>query len=198
MGSNNVPSVEKFSAFDRTENFFEGTLPEVTDAIRKRLAMLPDSQILVFSQTTGRQTDIYLDVPHKCIDETVSQTAAPGRPKLGVVGREVTLLPRHWEWLNSQSGGASVALRKLVEIAMRENAEKDDIRHRHEAAYRFMTALAGDLPGYEEALRCLFANEREGLEEHIKGWPADIKRLALQLAFPTQVGSSSHVVVARA
>lgn len=187
-------SVERFSAFSGTEHFFEGTLPDVTDAIRKRLAILPDSQILVFSQATGLQTDIYLDLPAKRFDETVSPTTVPGRTKLGVVGREVTLLPRHWEWLNSQSGGASVALRKLVEIAMRENVEKDEIRHRHEAAYRFMTALAGDLPGYEEALRCLFANDRRGLEERITGWPADVKRFALQLAFPTQVGCNSQVV----
>lgn len=187
-------SVERFSAFSGTEHFFEGTLPDVTDAIRKRLAILPDSQILVFSQATGRQTDVYLDLPAKRVVENVLPTAVPGRTKLGVVGREVTLLPRHWEWLNSQSGGASVALRKLVEIAMRENVEKDEIRHRHEAAYRFMTALAGDLPGYEEALRCLFANDRRGLEERITGWPADVKRFALQLAFPTQVGCNSQVV----
>ncbi len=179
-----MKSVERFSAFDGSEIFFEGTLPEVTKAIRGRLAKLPDAQILVFSQTTGRQTDIYLDLPVSCADQTTSPTTTIGSTKLGVVGREVTLLPRHWEWLNTQPGGASVALRKLVELAMRENAEKDAIRQRHEAAYRFMTALAGDLPGYEEALRCLFANNRDGLEEQIHEWPADVKRFTLQLAFP--------------
>ena len=80
-----------------------------------------------------------------------------GRPKLGVVAREVTLLPRHWDWLNSQSGGASVALRKLVEAARLAGDDKDRTRHAQEAAYRFMTALAGNLPGYEEATRALYA-----------------------------------------
>ncbi len=180
-----LQAVEKFSAFDGSEIFFEGPLSEVAEAIRKRLAKLPDTQILVFSQTTGRQTDIYLDLPIKCVDQNLSLRTASGRNKLGVVGREVTLLPRHWEWLNSQPGGASVALRKLVEMAMRQNVEKDAVRQRYEAAYRFMTALAGDLPGYEEALRCLFANNRDGLEEQINKWPADVKRFTLQLAFPT-------------
>ena len=178
-----MQSGERFSAFDGSEIFFEGTLPEVTEVMRQRLAALPDSQVLVFSHTTGRQTDIYLDLPVKNAHQTTSPITSLGRNKLGLIQREVTLLPRHWEWLNSQSGGASVALRKLVEMAMRENAEKDAIRQRHEAAYRFMTALAGDLPGYEEALRCLFANNREGLEEQISEWPKDVKRFTLQLAF---------------
>lgn len=177
--------VERFIAFDGSEIFFEGSLAEVTEAMRNRLAKLPDSQILVFSQTTGRQTDIYLDLPIRCVDQNVSSKVTPGSNKLGLVGRETTLLPRHWEWLDSQPGGSSAALRKLVELAMLENAEKDAIRQRHEAAYRFMTALAGDLPGYEEALRCLFANNRVGLEEQINEWPADVKRFTMQLAFPT-------------
>ena len=189
-----MQSAEKFSAFDGSEIFCEGTLPDVAEAMRARLARLPDSQILVFSQTTGRQTDVHLDQPMRCIDQSVANTTTLGRPKLGVVGREVTLLPRHWEWLNSQSGGASVALRKLVEIAMRENVEKDNLRQRQEAGYRFMTALAGDLPGYEEALRCLFANDQAGLVARIKDWPADVKRFTLHLAFPTRDESISQVV----
>jgi uncharacterized protein len=176
--------VERFSAFDGSEIFFEGPLREVAEAMRSRLMELPDSQILVFSQTTGRQTDIYLDLPIKCMDQDLSLRTTAGRNKLGLVGQEVTLLPRHWEWLNSQPGGASAALRKLVEMGIRENAEKDATRQRHEAAYRFMTALAGDLPGYEEALRCLFANDRDGLVTRTKEWPADLQRFALQLTFP--------------
>lgn len=179
-----MQTVEKFSAFDGTEIFFEGVLPEVTEAIRRRLAMSPDSQVLVFNQTTGKQTDIYLDLPVKFIGQPASHAVSSGASKLGLVGREVTLLPRHWKWLDTQPGGASVALRKLVEMAMRENAQKDAARQRHEAAYRFMTALAGDLPGYEEALRCLFANDRDGLVERIKEWPSDVQRFTLQLAFP--------------
>ena len=81
-------------------------------------------------------------------------------PKLGVVAREVTLLPRHWQWLGSQPGGASVAIRKLVEAARRANQEVDQRRQTQEAAYHFMSAMAGNLPNFEEASRALFANDR--------------------------------------
>lgn len=106
----------------------------------------------------------------------------PGRPRLGVVGREVTLLPRHWEWLNVRPGGASVALRKLVEQARRANQERDRIRASREAAYRFMAAVAGNEPGFEEASRALFAGKRERFDEEIRNWPADVRDYALRLA----------------
>lgn len=106
-----------------------------------------------------------------------------GRPKLGVVAREVTLLPRHWEWLGTQPGGASVALRKLVEEARRRSADKDRIRKAHERAYHFMSAMAGDLPGFEEGIRALFANDRGKFNQLISGWPEDIRDHARHLAF---------------
>ena len=152
-----MQKVERFSAFDGMNVFSEGTLFEVTQEVRKRWASSSDCRILVFSQSTGRQMDIDPTVADQTVNQSLPHSTALVRPKLGVVGREVTLLPRHLEWLNSHSGGASVALRKLVEMAMRENSEKYNARLRHEAAYKFMTAIAGDLPGYEEALRSLFA-----------------------------------------
>lgn len=106
----------------------------------------------------------------------------PGRPRLGVVAREVTLLPRHWDWLSHQRGGASVALRKLVEEARRANAGKDRIRQAQEAAYRFISAIAGDAPGFEEAARSLFAGDAARFGEAIEAWPADIRRHAQRLA----------------
>ena len=109
-------------------------------------------------------------------------TRRPGRPKLGVVGKEVTLLPRHWEWLGTQPGGASVALRKLVEQARKANADKDRIRQTREAAFRFMTALAGDEPGFEEAARSLFAGDAAGFAAHTETWPADVRDHARRLA----------------
>lgn len=111
--------------------------------------------------------------------------AAPrgrGRPKLGVVAREVTLLPRHWTWLNSQSGGASVALRKLVETARIAGEGKDQKRDAQEAVYRFMTALAGNLPDYEEATRALYADDRARFDELIASWPIDVRHHTLRLA----------------
>jgi hypothetical protein len=106
----------------------------------------------------------------------------PGRPKLGVVAREVTLLPRHWEWLSGQPGGASVALRKLVEQARRDTDGRDRVRRAQESAYRFMSAMAGDRPGFEEATRALFAGDRTRFDRLVKPWPADIRNHAGKLA----------------
>lgn len=106
-----------------------------------------------------------------------------GRPKLGVVPREVTLLPRHWEWLSTQPGGASVTLRKLVEEARRTHADRDRIRRSHERAYEFMSAMAGDFPGFEEGIRALFANDRAKFSELIAAWPVDVRDHATYLAF---------------
>lgn len=105
-----------------------------------------------------------------------------GRPRLGVISREVTLLPRHWEWLATQPGGASVALRKLVESARISLADRDARRQAQERAYQFMLAMGGDLPGYEEASRALFAGNSEALEKHLAAWPADVREHALKLA----------------
>ena len=106
----------------------------------------------------------------------------PGRPRLGVTPREVTLLPRHWDWLAAQPGGASVALRKLVESALREAEGPDRVRRSREAAYRFMTAMAGDQPGYEEATRMLFAGDWVAFDAVIEPWPADVRDHARRLA----------------
>jgi hypothetical protein len=106
----------------------------------------------------------------------------PGRPKLGVVGREVTLLPRHWEWLNRQPGGASVALRKLVEEARRVHQGRDRVRQAQEAAYRFLSAMAGNEPGFEEAARALFAGNRDRFHERIEAWPVDLRDHSRKLA----------------
>ena len=119
------------------------------------------------------------------VDADSSSNAAPrgpGRPKLGVVAREVTLLPRHWEWLSTQPGGASVALRKLVEEARRANAGKDRVRLAQESCYRFMVAMAGDRPGFEAATRALFAGDRVRFEEQTARWPADVRDHAKKLA----------------
>ena len=116
----------------------------------------------------------------------------PGRPKLGVVAREVTLLPRHWDWLAQQRGGASVAIRRLVEQARRGGDEKDRPRQAQEAAYRFMAAMAGNRPHYEEAIRALFAPDPVGFEKMISGWPADVRNHAARLAegaFYTHTGT---------
>jgi uncharacterized protein len=110
---------------------------------------------------------------------------APGRPKLGVVAREVTLLPRHWDWLNEQPGGASVTLRKLVEEARRSTQGEVQKRRERESCYRFMNMMAGNEPGYEEALRALYAGEQERFEGLTDCWPPDVRDHARRLAGPT-------------
>jgi hypothetical protein len=123
------------------------------------------------------------DGPGKSSQDSGQNTSkGPGRPKLGVISREVTLLPRHWDWLNSQPGGASVALRKLVDEARRINIDRDKVRHSREVAYRFMTAMAGDMPGYEEATRALFSGDRAKFNDQVKAWPVDVRDYALKLS----------------
>jgi hypothetical protein len=114
--------------------------------------------------------------------QEIEAPRGPGRPKLGVVAREVTLLPRHWDWLASQPGGASVALRKLVEHARRENGDKDRVRIAREVAYRFIAAMAGDLRDVEEVARALFAGDAARFYSLVATWPEDIRDHAVKLA----------------
>jgi hypothetical protein len=143
--------------------------------------------VLVFDAADGRVID--LDLRGKVADALARLAPAPepekrgpGRPKLGVTAREVTLLPRHWDWLAGQPGGASVALRKLVEGALKEAQGPDRARKARDAAYRFMTAVAGDKPGYEEATRMLFAGDWTAFDAAVEGWPADVREAARAMA----------------
>ena len=142
--------------------------------------------VLVFDDADARPVEFDLRgdlaaVLARLPSESVEKRG-PGRPKLGVTAREVTLLPRHWDWLAAQPGGASVALRKLVENALREAEGPDRVRRSREAAYRFMTAVAGDLPGYEEATRMLFAGDWVAFDAAIEAWPSGVRDYARRLA----------------
>ena len=119
-----------------------------------------------------------------CVGAEKAGTKARGRPRLGVIPREVTLLPEHWDWLSSQPGGASVALRKLVHEARKAGAEREQQRHAQERAYRVMSALAGNFPGFEEASRALFAGKRDLLAAEAQAWPPDVLEYVLRLAEP--------------
>jgi len=144
--------------------------------------------VLVFSDLDARPVEFDLrgelaDVLAR-LEPVPAEKRGPGRPKLGVAAREVTLLPRHWDWLASQPGGASVTLRKLVEGALREADGPDRARRAKEAAYRFMTAVAGDLPNYEQATRTLFAGDWTAFDAVVADWPADVREHAQRLAEP--------------
>jgi hypothetical protein len=162
-------------------------------ALKARQAHAAGKPVLVFEDASGRQLDLPLELPEGELLRRLAAPAAPakapapaargpGRPRLGVVAREVTLLPRHWDWLAVQPGGASVALRRLVDEARKVAGGQDRRRAAQEAAYRFLQALAGDLPGYEEAIRALFAADIGRFEESSAGWPEDVREHASLLA----------------
>lgn len=150
-----------------------GSYAEVTRALDALSA--PHDGLLVFDDATGAQLDLPLPIP-------ADPPPSVGRPRLGVVAREVTLLPRHWEWLAQQRGGASAALRRLVDEARRLHADADTQRLARERAYRCMSALAAHLPGFEEASRALFAGDRAAFERQTSDWPVDVRDHLVGLA----------------
>jgi hypothetical protein len=151
-----------YAAFSGFDHVASGSLSDVYAAARRAV---PDT--LIFDTQTGRVVDIDARFP------PTADAPRPGRPKLGVTAREITLLPRHWDWLATQPGGASVALRKLVEEASRNPRAQQ--RARRDAVYRFATAIVGNAPGYEEAIRALYAGHGEEFAAHIEAWPADVR-----------------------
>ena len=146
--------------------------------------------VLIFDDLTGRQLEVdfrgsVYDVVGRLMArpaEGAPPARKPGRPKLGVIAREVTLLPRHWDWLNAQPGGASVALRKVVDEARKAHAESDEVRNAQDATYRVMLALAGDERGYQEATRALYARNAARFTEMTAQWPDDVRAYAQQMA----------------
>jgi uncharacterized protein len=196
------------TAFDGHRLLSAGPLIEVALAVKNAIEDGAAGTVLTFDDATGAIVDLDLrgsktdiiarlseravEVPAHPGSATASSTDAAvdtpsgprgrGRPRLGVVAREVTLLPRHWEWLAGQPGGASVILRRLVDEARRANGGQSQARARQAIAYRFMSALAGDLPGFEEATRALFAGNHESFERQMAAWPADLRTYALKLA----------------
>ena len=183
-------------AFDGPRCVASGDLFQVARAVKDALDQGAPNSILIFNDTTGEPIEIDFRgaadevlarlksafAPHPAPEPLPSEPRGPGRPKLGVVAREVTLFPRHWAWLNDQPGGASVALRKLVEEARHLHAHRDAIRKARESAHVFLSALAGNLPGYEEATRALFAGDASRFSEQIEPWPDDIRTHSLRIA----------------
>jgi uncharacterized protein len=175
------------TAFQGDRRIASGTLLDVAMKVKSTVDRGEHAPILVFDDATSRQVEIDLrgtsdQVAARLAEGAAATPRGPGRPRLGVVAREVTLLPRHWEWLSAQPGGTSVALRKLVEEAKRANLGRDRVRQAQDTAYRFMSAIAGDRPGFEEATRALFAADARRFAECIEAWPDDIRTHAKKLA----------------
>lgn len=186
-------------AFAGSKLLASGSLREVAGAAKGLADRGEPTTVLIFDQHTSEPVELDL---RGTLDDVLSRLASPppggdetapaeeggnaprspGRPKLGVVAREVTLLPRHWEWLATQPGGASVTLRRLVEAARRAGAVEDRKRDARDAAYRFMNAMAGNEEGFEESCRALFAGDRELFETLTRTWPPDVRDHARELA----------------
>lgn len=212
------PPASTATAFEGHTLLLSGPLADVALAVKAALDRGPEATFLVFDDATGHVVDLDLRGSRAEVAGRLSGSAGslagsggtgasaagprdedeaagrrgPGRPRLGVVAREVTLLPRHWAWLSAQRGGASAALRRLVDEARRRDAPLHARRVAQEAAYRFMTTIGGDLPGYEEALRALFADDRAGMEAQLGAWPQDLGSYAVRLAFGVADGGRAE------
>jgi hypothetical protein len=194
-----------FTAFIGPKRLASGSLADVALAVKKSTKPGSHQPILIFDDTSGKSVDLDLrgtdeDVVARlplpaspsaaaAAEQPSSEPRGRGRPKLGVVAREVTLLPRHWDWLAGQPGGASVALRKLVEDARRTNGDRDRRRAARDAAYHFMSAMAGNFKGFEEVSRALFADDRRRFGELIADWPDDVRDHIVSLAFSDRENS---------
>lgn len=183
------PTQISCTAFVGRKNIAKGTLAHVVAIVKETLNDKEFAQLLIFDDFTGKPIDIDFrgqtaEVLQRLsnqaghvtdAEESEPPTRRVGRPKLGVVSGEVTLLPRHWDWLKSQPGGASVTLRKLVDEARRSGENESKVRAAQEASYRFMTAMAGDFPQHEEALRALYAGNQDRFYQLIDDWTPDIR-----------------------
>jgi len=167
-----------YTAFANEMWLATGSEEEVLAAARALPPLPRASDLLIFDDSDGRQVDLPRAPVARPAQPEPARTR--GRPSLGVVAREVTLLPRHWEWLAAQPGGASATLRRLVDAARKADGGAAAGR---DAAYRFLTVMAGDRPGYEEAIRALYAGDRARFEAESAAWPAAIRAHAIGLAW---------------
>ncbi len=195
-----------YIAFEGDRNIASGELRDVARAAKEALDRRKDASVLVFDSRSGpidldfrgSVEDVLArlpkvpDAPGEASETAPASPRGPGRPKLGVIAREVTLLPRHWEWLAQQNGGASVALRRLVEEARRANRGKDRIRQAQEAAYRFIAAMGENKPHYEEVARALFAGDAGRFATWTQSWPADVRDHARRLAAAAWEGEAEE------
>lgn len=179
------------TAFADSQRIASGTPVEVALACRALLDAGDERIVVIFDDLTAQPLEFDLrgdagDVAARLSEgetgEAPGPKRGPGRPRLGVVGKEVTLLPRHWEWLSAQPGGASVTLRKLVERARLDGEVADRVRRSQDAAFRFMSTIGGNEPGFEEACRALFAGDRAVFEAITGPWPCDVRDYARVLA----------------
>lgn len=173
------------TAFADNKRIASGNVIDVALSVQKHLKENKKAQVFIFDDLTSSPVELDLrgtadDIRKRfqSLTEANEKKAGPGRPKLGVISKEVTLLPQHWEWLALQPGGASVTLRKLIEEAKKKSVTQDRVRQAQEATYRFMNVMAGDLAHFEDALRALYAKDSKTFEKLMADWPRDIRQHA--------------------
>jgi hypothetical protein len=170
-----------YTAFAGNRRIVSGDLKAMLLETKALIDRGESDAILIFEDESGRQVDFDFRGTADEVIERAIPRPGPGRPRLGVVSREVTLLPRHWDWLEQQPSGISAALRRLVDDARKRKAGEEARRLAKQAVSRLMSALAGDRPGFEEASRALFADDRKRFAHLIGGWPKDVRQHLLQL-----------------
>lgn len=173
-------------AFDGTRLIASGELASVAPAVKQAVDAGAHGPVLIFDDRSSRLIELDLrgtpaDVLAR-LAPAPPATRGPGRPRLGVTAREVTLLPRHWDWLAAQPGGASAVLRRLVEHASRDEAPKQRARLAMEAVDRFMQAMTGNFVDHEEASRAFYRGEREHFATLTAPWPTDVRDHLRRLA----------------
>jgi hypothetical protein len=183
MAADDEGTLTAFAMGREPRRLVTGLRPEVLRAVKAHVDA-GGEPVLILDDATGRQVDFDLrGTPDEVVAraEPPRRAAGPGRPRLGVVAREVTLLPRHWQWLERQPGGSSAALRRLVDEARRREPDRARARRALEAAGNFLWTMAGDLPGFEEASRALYARDVERLRRLTARWPRDVRDHGLAL-----------------
>lgn len=172
-----------YTAFAGNRRIAAGTRDSILSVL-KQYTDSHDDRVLIFEDLSGKQVDFDFS---GSLDDVLERGRArtvrvrPGRPKLGVVGREVSLLPRHWEWLEDQPNGISAAIRRLVDEARRREPGAQRARRLRDGIARFMWAMGGDLPNFEEATRALYGESDAQLEELIGSWPDDVRDHVIRL-----------------
>lgn len=185
-----------FTAFDGHSRIAHGDVKSVVLKMKARLTEQPNCSMLVFDDSSGQQVDFDLsgssdDVlgrlathPALAVSQQSAGRTGPGRPKLGVVSREISLLPRHWEWLEQQPQGASAAIRRLIDDTRKREPDAERLRLARDAASKFMWSMAGNFEGFEEASRALFSGDRNALQRNIESWPKDVREHLLHMLEP--------------